>query len=144
MTEFKRPVSLRWADLDPNFHLRHSVYYDFGATARMEFLAANGLSIGVMEQHHVGPILFREEAVFRREIRYGDALFINLLVTKLRRDYSRFSFRHDITLADGTLCAVMQVDGAWIDTKLRKLTVPPAVAVEMFDGAVRAGDFEWV
>lgn len=144
MSEFKIPVSLRWADLDPNFHLRHSVYYDFGATARVEFLAAHGISTQLMIEQHFGPILFREEAIFRKEVRPGDALFINVLVTKLRRDGSRFSFRHEITRADGTLCAVMNVDGAWIDTQRRKLTAPPPHVGEAMEGALRSDDFEWI
>ena len=60
--------------MDPNFHLRHSVYYDFAATARVEFLSAHGLSTHLMLEQHVGPILFREEAIFRKEVRPGDQL----------------------------------------------------------------------
>lgn len=144
MSEFKIPVSLRWADLDPNFHLRHSVYYDFGAMARIEFLAAHGITTERMASAHFGPVLFREEAIFRREVRPGDVLFISVMVTKLRRDGSRFSFRHELTRADGTLCAVMNVDGAWIDTQRRKLTTPPQQVAEAMEHAQRSDDFEWV
>lgn len=144
MPPFSRPVSLRWSDLDPNFHLRHSVYYDFGAALRVDFLAENGLTMAVMEQLHIGPILFREEAIFRREVRLGDVLSINLQVTKLRRDASRFSFRHELTKADGTLCAIMHVDGAWLDTRLRKLAPPPPVILQIMQDAPKSEDFEWV
>ena len=144
MSAFKIPVSLRWADLDPNFHLLHSVYYDFGATARVEFLSAHGVSTQKMIEQHFGPILFREEAIFRREVRPGDELFINVLVSKLRRDGSRFSFRHELTRADGTLCAVMNVDGAWINTQQRKLTTPPPFVAEAMEHAARSEDFEWL
>lgn len=96
-----------------------------------------------MIAEHIGPILFREEAIFKREVRPGDKLFINILVTKLRHDYSRFSFRHEITREDGTLCAVMNVDGAWIDTQRRKLTVPPESVVKTLENAPKSSDFEW-
>ena len=76
-----------------------------------------------MKAEHFGPVLFREEAIFRREVRPGDTVYINLLVTKMRRNFSRYSFRHEITQADGSLCAVMNVDGASIDTKMRKLVI---------------------
>lgn len=142
--EFRLPVTLRWADFDPNFHLRHSVYYDFGAAARVEFLAAQGISYKLMTEQHFGPILFREEAIFKKEVRPGDALFINVLVTKMRRDASRFSFRHELARADGTLCAVMNVDGAWLDTRLRKLTAPPPIVAELMENAPKAEDFEWM
>ena len=145
MSVFKIPVSLRWADLDPNFHLRHSVYYDFAATARVEFLAAYGLSTQLMIEQHFGPILFREEALFKKEVRPGDALYITVMVTKLRKDASRFSFRHElIRSSDNTVCAIMNVDGAWIDTQKRKLTVPPASVFELMEHAARSEDFEWM
>lgn len=144
MNDFTLPISLRWADFDPNFHLRHSVYYDFGATARLEFLKKYGLDYEHMETEQYGPVLFREEAVFRREVRPGDQIFINLVVTKMRRDFSRFSFRHEITRDDGTLCAVMNIDGAWIDTKLRKLTLPPEKVREVLDTLPKSTDFEWI
>ena len=141
---FKRPVVLRWADLDPNGHVRHSVYYDFGAAIRVDFLNAAGITLKFMETHHFGPVLFREEAVFRRELRYGDTLWINLLVTKARHDGSRFSFRHEIARDDGTLCAVINVDGAWIDTQHRKLATPPAIAAKMLENGPKTDDFQWL
>ena len=38
MKDFIKEIQVRWSDLDPNFHLRHSVYYDWGAYCRIEFL----------------------------------------------------------------------------------------------------------
>ena len=32
MASFIKEISFRWSDLDPNFHVRHSAYYDFGAS----------------------------------------------------------------------------------------------------------------
>ncbi|MEZ4939346.1 MAG: thioesterase family protein [Saprospiraceae bacterium] len=142
--EFRQTVQLRWADMDSNAHMRHSVYYDLGASIRIEFLAMHGVTFPLMEEMHFGPVLFREEAVFRKEIRYGDALYINLQVPKCRRDGSRFSFRHEIRREDGTLCAVLQVDGAWIDTQKRKLTKPPEIVRAMFEAAPKTTDFQWL
>ncbi|MGZ5287761.1 MAG: acyl-CoA thioesterase, partial [Flavisolibacter sp.] len=72
MKTFNRVLQLRWSDLDPNFHIRHSVYYDWAAFCRIEFLNEYGLTSQVMQQLNFGPILFREECVFRREIKSGD------------------------------------------------------------------------
>ena len=72
MTGFSKNVEVRWSDMDPNFHLRHSVYYDWGAYMRLTFLLEQGITPAVMQQLHFGPILFREECVFKREIAFGD------------------------------------------------------------------------
>ncbi len=111
MNAFAKDIQIRWSDLDPNFHLRHSVYYDWGAWCRVEFLNEHGLTADVMMELHFGPILFREECVFRKEIRSGDAVTIDLAVVKSRKDYSRWSIRHHVIKNGGELCAVLNVDG---------------------------------
>jgi acyl-CoA thioester hydrolase len=143
MNEFTENIALRWADLDPNFHVRHSVYYDWGATIRTNFMNSHGLTLAVMQKEHFGPVLFREECVFKREIRFGDALTINYKALKIRKDYARFTMIHEIVKTDGTLCAVITVDGAWMDTQLRKLTVPPVIGKTMVDALPKSAQFEW-
>jgi acyl-CoA thioester hydrolase len=132
MNEFSRIVQIRWSDLDPNFHLRHSVYYDWGAFCRVEFLNEHGLTADVMMQLQFGPILLREECVFRREIRSGDTVKINLELTKSRDDFSRWSIKHRILKNDGILCAELNVDGAWMNLVQRKLLSPPEVVRDVF------------
>lgn len=129
---YQIPLQIRWADLDPNFHLRHSVYYDWAAMCRTEFLVLNGLTPALMQQLHFGPIIFREEALFKKEIRFGDVLTINMKLIKSRRDYSRWTIQHEIVKADSTVCAVVNIDGAWLNTKERKLFIPPAEVIAVF------------
>ncbi len=144
MNDYTQKIALRWADLDPNFHVRHSVYYDWGATIRTDFMTSQGLTLQVMQKEHFGPVLFREECIFKKEIRFGDELTINYKALKIRKDFARFSMIHEIVRADATLCAVITVDGAWIDTNLRKLTIPPNVGKEMIEALPKAINFEWI
>ena len=57
MGTFTKEISIRWSDLDPNFHVRHSAYYDFGAQHRIEILEQLGLTMKVMQQQHFDPVL---------------------------------------------------------------------------------------
>ncbi len=140
--KFELPIHVRWSDMDPNFHVRHSVYYDFAAQCRTEYLFKHGINAQLMMENHFGPILFREEAIFRKELKFGDDLRINFRATKLRRDGSRFSFQHQI-LKGEEVCAIINVDGAWIDTQKRKLTVPPDIAFKVLDEMPKAEEFQW-
>jgi len=143
MSEFSRIIQLRWSDLDPNFHVRHSVYYDWGAFVRVEFLNIYGLTAHVMQELKFGPIIFREECVFRREIRSGDDIKMNLQLLGSKKDFSRWSIQHHITKAE-TLCAVLTVDGAWLDVVKRKLSTPPEKVHEVFSQMPKAEEFEWM
>jgi len=136
-------VQLRWSDLDPNFHLRHSVYYDWGALCRVDFLNRYELNAAAMQRLSVGPILFREECVFKKEIRSGDAITIDLTLLKSRRDYSRWSIQHTVRRNGDTVAAILTVDGAWINTAERKLAIPPADVEKAFRAMPVHENFKW-
>ena len=142
MNTFHVPFELRWADMDPNFHLRHDAFYVLGAQARVQLLLDSGITPQRMQEHHFGPILFREECVFKRELRLGQKVVVRLFMSKARMDGSRWSMRHDFVRDDGILCAVLTTDGAWIDTELRKLTIPPPEFMARFLALPRTDDFE--
>lgn len=144
MKTFSRIIQIRWSDLDPNFHLRHSVYYDWGAFCRVEFLNEYGLTAEVMQKLQFGPILFKEECVFRREIKSGDTIQMNLQLIRAKKDYSRWSIQHQIIKNDDTLCAVLTVDGAWMNSVQRKLTSPPEQVHEVFSKMPQSENFEWI
>jgi acyl-CoA thioester hydrolase len=137
------PIQVRWSDLDPNYHVRHSVYYDYGAYCRICFLNTYGVTAGFFNQNHFGPILFREECLFRREIRLDDSVTIDLQLVKAKRDYSRWTVQHIIT-RNNDHAATLSMDGAWIDTIQRKLTIPHELARESFENMPRTEGFEWI
>lgn len=144
MELFSLPVQLRWSDLDPNFHIRHSVYYDWAAMCRINYLQQHGLTPAVLQKLHFGPIIFREECVFRKEIKYGDTVSINLRLAKGRRDYSRWTIVHEIKKQDDVLCATVTIDGAWLNTIERKLFIPPQEVIIVFQLMPVGEDFQWL
>ncbi|WP_300604531.1 thioesterase family protein [Niabella sp.] len=144
MERFTKTLQIRWADLDLNGHLRHSVYYDWGAYCRIRFLSEKGLTTGHMTELHVGPVIFREECVFKREIRLEDTVWIDLELTQSRRDFSRWAMRHHIYKDEQTLAAVITLEGAWIDTQKRKLTIPPPAVAAAYGAMPLAEDFKWL
>lgn len=114
-----------WAQIDANRHLRHSAYADYCAQARSNMLNQLGLSLDMFAREQIGPILFREELIYYREILLDEFIRVTVVMNKYNTENSRFSFRHEIFRSDGTKCAVVNVDGAWMDLKKRKLTQLP-------------------
>lgn len=144
MEKFELPLQIRWADLDPNFHLRHSVYYDWATMCRFDFLHGMGLTPTRMQSLNFGPILFREECVFRKEIKYGDKVSINLKLIKGKRNYSRWTIIHEIKKNEDILCALVTIDGAGMHTVERKLFDPPAEVVKVFQQMPIDENFQWL
>lgn len=141
---FKQTVQIRWADIDANRHLRHSVYYDFGASMRMAALHSQGLTMKKLEELRIGPILFREEAIFKREIKFEDEITMDVELVKSREDFARWSLRHRFVKSDGTVAAIVNIDGAWIDLAKRKLAIPDPFIVHVFEAFPKAADFEFI
>jgi len=52
--------------------------------------------------------------------------------------------QHDIVKNGDTISAILTVDGAWIDTGLRKLAVPPAKVAEVFSHLPMDAAFQWL
>lgn len=138
------PVQIRWADIDQNRHMRHSVYYDYGAMMRMHVLYSQGLTTHKLEELKIGPILFREEAIFKREIKLEDQVTISVELLKSTKDYSRWSLRHQFIKEDGTLAAMLNLDGAWIDMEKRKLAIPSEFVQHVFEKFPKSPEFEWI
>lgn len=144
MDTFSLPIQVRWSDIDQNRHLRHSAYYDYGATVRIACFSQHGLTNQKFEELRIGPILFREEAVFKREIKFEDRVIVNMEVTKATPDFSRWSVRHHFLKEDGTMAAIINLDGAWMDILARKLAVPDIGIQRAFDDFPKSADFEQI
>lgn len=143
MTTISQSIQIRWSDIDANRHLRHSVYYDYGAAMRMQVLTARGLSIKKLEEFAMGPVLFREEAIFRREIIFEDQLSLTLELVRATEDFGKWSLRHHFLKGDGTLAAILNIDGAWIDLNRRKLAPANDFIKSIFENFPKAQDFQW-
>ena len=122
----------RWADMDPNGHMRHSAYADYAADQRVVLLAAWGYDIKEFARLRLGPILFREETIFLKEVHIGEEIRVNSRLRTVNDDGTRWSIMHTIYKADGRVAATVAVDGAWLDLDRRKLTTPPVELSEAF------------
>lgn len=133
-----------WAQIDANRHLRHSAYADLCAQARSNMLRDTGLSLDKIAEANIGPVLFREELVYLREIHLNDLVRVTVVMTKYNVVNSRFSFRHEIYRSDDTKCAVVTVDGAWMDIVKRKLTTLPSEWQDIVERLPKSEDYQEV
>lgn len=125
MKDFSRTFNIRWADVDINRHMRHSAYNDYAAHVRIQLLKELGMDIDTLSELNFGPVLFREETLFFRELGMNEDIKVNVKLKSARRDGSRWSFVHEFINTDGKVAATVTVDGAWIDLNKRKLTALP-------------------
>jgi len=133
-----------WADMDPNRHMRHSAYNDYGAQVRVAFFDEFGMGYQKMEALGVGAVLFREDVRFYREIRLGDRIKVDLQIYGLSPEGRFWNIVHHIYKNGDELSAVIRAEGAWIDLVKRKITIPPAEIVKHLNELPKSEDYQQI
>ncbi|MCL7753989.1 thioesterase family protein [Polaribacter sp. Z022] len=139
---FKVTFTTKWADFDPNRHMRHTAYNDYAAELRVRYFRDQNFSINDFTKHNIGPILFTEETSFRKEIHLGENITVDFKIAGLSKNNERWKITHQIFNEAGKLSAIVKVYGAWIDLTKRKLTTPPKEAQHLFDNAEKSEDYK--
>jgi acyl-CoA thioester hydrolase len=141
---YEKSFQVIWANIDANRHLRHTAYNDYAAQLRVNFFTDNGFSIENFSKLEIGPILFREETKFLKEIGMNEVIKVDIFLQGMRKDGSRWKVLHFIYKENGERSAVITVEGAWLDLKARKLIVPPQEFLVIFNNMPKADDFEYI
>lgn len=139
MKEFHITLDIRWSDVDQNRHVRHSAYYDYGAHARVQFLESVGFNARKLGQLNIGPILFKEQCNFIKELNPSGRITINVLKGAIQEGSPKWILYHEIFNEKGEKAAHIKAEGAWMDLNERKVTLPPHELFEHFN-ALKAGE----
>lgn len=124
--------------------MRHSAYNDYAAESRVRLFNAYGLSLIEFNKLNIGPVLFREETDFFKEITLSDDISVELLLKGFTENGERFKMQHKIYRGDGKLAAVINIYAAWMDLKKRKLTVAPKMIMDVLNQLDKTEDFELI
>lgn len=141
MKAYEKHIEVSWADADPNGHVRHSSYYEYGAHIRIRFFADHGFNTAVRNQQKFGPVLFKEECSFIKELQTDETIRINMLKGEISEDGARWVLHHEIFNEKGEKSAHITIKGAWLDLEKRKLTIPPAKLAEAIKQLVPGESF---
>jgi acyl-CoA thioester hydrolase len=139
---FEVEFNTKWADFDPNRHMRHTAYNDYAAEVRIRYFAHVGFPVDEIAADGIGPILFTEFTSFRREIHTGEKITANAKLLGVSEDKRKWKIRHEIFNEAGKLAATIEVYGAWIDLHKRKLTILPEKYEGLLNGLEKTDDFE--
>ena len=134
--------SVRWSDLDANRHVRNTIFSEFATHTRFRLLEAHGFPQARFESLRFGPVMFREEIRYRRELLFGDEITVNVLFAGLSDDGSQWRVQQEVMRADHKQAAVLTIEGAWIHLDSRRLVAPPHELLGLLRTLPRTEDFE--
>jgi acyl-CoA thioester hydrolase len=111
--DFQIAFKTRWSDFDANRHMRHTAYNDYAAEVRVRYFKQQGFSLDDFAKENLGPILFKEETTFFKEIHIGEDISINLKLKAVSKNSERWKLEHHVYNETGKLAAEILVYGAW-------------------------------
>lgn len=141
MNSFYLKFHVKWSDVDPNMHLRHSVYLDYTDQVRIKYFDTHGVSFLDFRQLQIGPILFSTKSDFRREVLLNEQVKVNCKLSMLSTDHRKWSVLHEIFKENGDLAATVTAKGAWMDLTKRKVIVPPERLIKIFERMEKTYDY---
>jgi len=100
------------------------------------------MSIEDFAKENLGPILFKEETSFYKEIHMGEDITVNLTLKALSNKLERWKLQHQLFNEADKLAAQVNVYGAWIDLHKRKLATPSEKFKNLFFSLDKTEDFE--
>jgi len=130
MKNFFSEHQVRWDNLDANGHMRNSAYLDLSVQARFDFFAAGGFTPAEFARHGVGPVVLSETLTYKQECFLLETLRIEVRITQIKEDGSRFSLVTDIYKSGGELAATVSVDAAVFHLSRRRIGPAPESMLE--------------
>lgn len=141
---YHRQYEIRWADLDPNGHVRHSAYLDYAAQLRIAYFSEHRYPLKRIMGDAIGPVLFSENISYLRELSASELITTDLALTGLSENRKHWGIRHQVFKQSGELAASVDCCGAWMDLNARKVVVMSDELYEMMAGIERATDYELI
>ena len=141
--KFSVEFPTKWSDFDPNRHMRHTAYNDYAAEVRVRYFKEQGISITDFAKENLGPILFKEETSFLKEIHLGENITVDLTLKAVSENLERWKLEHHIFNEAGKLSATVNVYGAWIDLTKRKLTTYILISKQYIHQLLTKSNHTW-
>lgn len=140
--KYSKEFEVRWADLDPNWHLKNTAYEDYAGHVRISYLHENGFPISKYQELQFGPVVFSEKLEYFKEISAGQKFTVNYRMMAMSKDGRKWRLQHQVIREDGKEAARITVEGSWLDLTTRKLRQPPPELYQLMDQLEKTEDYQ--
>jgi acyl-CoA thioester hydrolase len=138
---FERQFRVGWSDLDGNSHMGNTSYLDHASNTRMLFFAHHGFTVSRFVSEKFGPVVVRDELVYRKEFRLLDEFTVDFELVGISADGVQFRVRNTFRNAANELAATVTSDGVWFDLERRRPRVPPEDLDRLMRALTQSKDF---
>lgn len=141
-SSYIKPFRVGWGDVDGNAHMGNTAYLQRSADTRFLFFDEHGFSGSRFAAERLGPVILRDELVYRKELRFLQEFTVDLQAVGASRDGVRFRISNTFRTAPSEVAAVVTSDGLWFDLDTRKPRTPPPELETAMQAMPRVEHFE--
>ena len=138
---YSKTLFASWGDIDFNSHMAGPAFLYKCFDVRLMFFVENGFPMSEFERLKFGPVGMRDDLEYFREVVMLQEITVDVSVTGLSIDGSRWRIRQNIFSDEGRLCARLTSAGGWMDLAARKLIAPPEKLLSVFKSLSDSSDF---
>ena len=124
VSRFQATFRVGWGDVDGNAHMANRSFLDRASDTRILFFAEHGFQAARFQSERVGPVIVKDELVYRKELRLLDEFTVDFQALGVSSDGSRFELRNTFRTTSGEVVAVITSEGVWFDLDKRKPRAP--------------------
>jgi len=139
--QFEQLFRVSWRDLDGNAHMGNSTYLDYASDTRMLFFVQHGFTISRFASEKFGPVITRDELVYRKELRLMDEFRVDFEAVGVSQDGVRFKVRNTFRNTQGEVLATVTSEGVWFDLERRRPRTPPLDLANLMLGLKKSDDY---
>ena len=122
------PIRVRFYELDPYYHVNHSVYVQYFEAARIEMLRTVGLTMKAMEAEGVMLVVSEIATKFLRPALADDELMVATDLVEFKRVSSRW---HQRLMRGDELLVEQMVQAASTNLEGRPIRLPEPIAAPL-------------
>ena len=112
---FEQRFRVGWSGLDANHHMGNTSYLDRAHDTRMLFFAQQGFTMSRFAAERFGPVVVRDELVYRKELRLLDEFTVDFELAGLSAEGVRFRVRNTFRNVANEVAAAVTSEGVWFD-----------------------------
>lgn len=134
-------LKFRWSDVDANMHIRNTAYNELFIEARLSLLLKMGYGMKEFKELGFGPMVIHEHIFYVKEVRAESEVYIDMQLRGMSEDGRFMKFAQHMYNHKGELCCYIDLTFGWLDTRARKMAVPPAPLLDAVNSMVKTDDF---
>jgi len=119
----------------------NSSFLDHASNTRILFFAQHGFTVARFAAEKFGPVVVRDELVYRKELRLMDEFTVDFELAGISADGVRFRVRNTLRNAAKDVAATVTSEGVWFDLERRRPRAPPSDVDDLMRRLRRSSDF---